>query len=108
MNSVENLKPSQWIKLFKAFKSSRIQSLNIFGVWKGFLFEFPSLSGVWKFEKLFSGAIPHVNGPFPFNRLGRSPGPVLRPDSQWPCSPHGERSVPVAAGRRRPRGLATP
>jgi hypothetical protein len=61
MNCVENLKSTQWRKLFKLFNSSGMQSLNIFGVTECFLFEFTSLSGVWKFEKLFSGSGPHVS-----------------------------------------------
>jgi hypothetical protein len=49
MNSVKNLKSTQFTKLFKIFKSISNQSLNIFGAIEGFLFEFASLNGVWKF-----------------------------------------------------------
>jgi hypothetical protein len=38
------------MKLFKVFKSIHMQSFNIFGARDGFLFEFTSLSRVWKFE----------------------------------------------------------
>jgi hypothetical protein len=76
MNSIENLKSTESKKLFKIFKSSRMQNLNIFGAKKSLLFEFTSLSGVWKIEKLFTGPGPHVSGPFLFDCPGWSPGPV--------------------------------
>jgi hypothetical protein len=87
-------------------KISSMKSFNIFGAREGFLFEFTRLSGVWKFEKLFSGPGPDVSGPFPFDHPGWSPGPVHRPCSWWPHSPHGERSALVATGHQRRRGLA--
>jgi hypothetical protein len=96
------------VKLFKLLMSTCMQSLNIFGASEGFLFEFTSLSGVQKFEKLFNGLGPYVSDPFPFDRPRRSPGLVRRPFSPWPHSLRGERSVPVAAGHRRQRGLAPP
>jgi hypothetical protein len=80
MNSVENLKSTQCRKLFKIFKSSYIQSFNIFGAREGFLSEFKSLSEVWKFEKLFNGPGPHVSGMFLFDRRSTLPtwvGPSL-------------------------------
>jgi hypothetical protein len=40
-----------------------MQSLNIFEAREGFLFEFASLSGVWKFGNLFYGLGPPVSGP---------------------------------------------
>jgi hypothetical protein len=92
MNHVETLKLTQWRKTFKIFKSSRMQSLNIF--------EFTCLSGVWKFENYLTGPGPHVSGLCAFDRPGRSPGPTRHPCSQWLCSPHRERSVPVATGHR--------
>jgi hypothetical protein len=58
MNYVENLKSNQWRKLFEIFKSSSMQSLNIFVVGEGFLFEFASLSEVWKFKNIFYWAGP--------------------------------------------------
>jgi hypothetical protein len=70
INSVDNLKTTQWKTLFKTFHSSGMQSSNIFGVREGFLFEFTNLSGVWKFEKLFNGPGPHVSDPFPFDHSG--------------------------------------
>jgi hypothetical protein len=76
MNYVENLKLTQWKKLFKILKYSDKQSLNIFGVSECFLFEFTSMSGVWKFEKLFNGPGRHVSSPFLFDRLGQPPGPT--------------------------------
>jgi hypothetical protein len=108
MNSVENLKSTQWRKFFKLFKSSSMQCLNIFGAREGFLFEITSLSGVWKFCKSFNGPGPHVSDPFPFDHTGRSPSPARHPCSQWPRSPHDEHSVSVAAGRHHPRGLPPP
>jgi hypothetical protein len=108
MNSVENLKSTQWRKFFKLFKSSSMQCLNIFGAREGFLFEITSLSGVWKFCKSFHGLGPHASDPFPFDHTGRSPSPARHPCSQWPRSPHDEHSVSVAAGRRHPRGLPPP
>jgi hypothetical protein len=42
MNYVENLKSTQLRNLFRIFKSSNMQSLNIFGAKEGFLFEFQS------------------------------------------------------------------
>jgi hypothetical protein len=108
MNSVENLKSTQWRKFFKLFKSSSMQCLNIFGARGGFLFEITSLSGVWKFCKSFNGSGPHVSDPFPFDHTGRSPSPARHPCFQWPRSPHDEHSVSVAAGRRHPRGLPPP
>jgi hypothetical protein len=53
MNSIENLKSAQFRKLFKIFKSSNMESLNIFGITEGFLSEFACLHRVWKFENLF-------------------------------------------------------
>jgi hypothetical protein len=53
INSVENLKSTQFRKMLKVFKSSGIQSLNIFGAMEDFLFEFASLRGVWKFQIIF-------------------------------------------------------
>jgi hypothetical protein len=108
MNSVDNFKSTQWRKLFKAFMSSGMQILNIFGGREGLLFEFTCFSRFWKFEKLFNGSGPHVSGPFPFDRLGRSLGPAHHPYFQWLCSPCTKRLAPVAAGRRRPHWLATP
>jgi hypothetical protein len=55
MNFVQNLKSTQWRKLFKIFKCSGIQSFNIFGARECFLFEFTNLSGVWKFENSLTG-----------------------------------------------------
>jgi hypothetical protein len=94
--------------LFRIFKSSLMQGLNIYGEGEGFLFEFTSLSRVWKFEKSFDGLGPQVSGPFPFDRPGRSPSPVRRPCSRWPRSLHGERSTPVAAGGCRSAWLGPP
>jgi hypothetical protein len=108
MNSVENLKSAQWRHLFRIFKFSSMQSFNIFVVRKGFLFEFANLSGVRKFENYLTGPGPHVSDPFLFDRSGWSPGPTCRPYSRWPCSPRGECTVPVAAGRRRPTWVAPP
>jgi hypothetical protein len=88
---------TQWRKTFKIFKSSRMQCLNIF--------EFTCLSGVWKFENYLTGPGPHVSGLCAFDRPGWSPGPTRRPYSQWLCSPHRERSVPVATGRHHPPEL---
>jgi hypothetical protein len=65
MNFVENLKSTQFIKLFKIFKSSSMKSLNIFRVREGFLFEFANLSGVRKFENLFYRAGPTSQWPMP-------------------------------------------
>jgi hypothetical protein len=53
MNYVENLKSTQLRKLFKIFKSSSMQSLNIFWSRESFLFEFATLCGVWKIENRF-------------------------------------------------------
>jgi hypothetical protein len=106
MNSVENLKSTQRRKLFKIFKSSRMQSLNIFGAREGFTFEFTSLSGVWKFENHLTGRarmsvahfrlttrdgrpVPHA-APIPGGRAQRA-------ESAW------RRWPPVVAA---PRGLA--
>jgi hypothetical protein len=58
MNSLDNLKLTQLRKLFKIFKYSDMQSLNIFRAKESFLFEFANLSGVWKFENLFYRAGP--------------------------------------------------
>jgi hypothetical protein len=55
MNSVVNLKSTKWRKLFKILKSSSMESLNIFRAREDFLFEFTSLSGVWKFENYLTG-----------------------------------------------------
>jgi hypothetical protein len=55
MNYVENLNSAQRIKLFKIFKYIRMQILNIFGAWESFVFEFTSLSRVWKFENHLMG-----------------------------------------------------
>jgi hypothetical protein len=108
LNYIWNLKLIQWRKLCKIFKSSRMQSLNIFGVGERFLFEFSSLSGVSKFENYLTRPGPHVSGLFSFDRLEQSPSPTRRPCSRWPRSPREERSVPVVTGRRCPRGLPPP
>jgi hypothetical protein len=50
-------------KVVQNFKSSRMQSLNMFGRRECFLFEFESLSGVWKFENLFDRAGPTSQRP---------------------------------------------
>jgi hypothetical protein len=63
MNYAENLKLTQWRNLFTIFKSSSVQSFNIFGVQEGFVFEFISLSGVWKFGNLFYWAGPTSQQP---------------------------------------------
>jgi hypothetical protein len=63
MNFVENLKSTELRKLLNIFKSSRMQSLNIFEAWKGFLLEFAILSGVQKFENLFNWAGPTCQRP---------------------------------------------
>jgi hypothetical protein len=96
MNSVKILKSTQLRQLFKIFQTRCMQSLKIFAAWEGFLFEFASLSGVWKFENYLTGPGPHVSDPFPFDRPGRSPSPVRRPSSWGP---------PVVA---TPRGLPPP
>jgi hypothetical protein len=40
MISITKFKLGQWQKLFKIFKSSLMQSLNIFGTWEGIYFAF--------------------------------------------------------------------
>jgi hypothetical protein len=108
LNYIWNLKLTQCRNLCKIFKSSRMKSLNIFGVGERFLFEFSSLSGVSKFENYLTRPGPHVSGLFSFDRSEQSPSPTRRPCSRWPRSPSEECSVPVVAGRRRPRGLPPP
>jgi hypothetical protein len=77
MNCVENLNSIQLGKMFKIFKSSSMQSLNIFRVWDSFLFEIASLSGVWKLEKLFYQAGPTSQRPMPVsNRMHQWPYPA--------------------------------
>jgi hypothetical protein len=63
MNSVDNFKSTKLRKLFRILKSSSMQSLNIFRAREGFLFEFASLSGVWKFENIFCWARPTYQRP---------------------------------------------
>jgi hypothetical protein len=48
-----NLKFSQWTKLFIMFKSSTLQSFNIFGPWEGREFELHSLEVIWINGKRF-------------------------------------------------------
>jgi hypothetical protein len=108
MNYVENLKLAQWRTLFKLFKYSRMQSFNIFGARGDLLFEFASLSRVWKLENYLIRPGPHVSGPFLFDRPGLLPGLARHPYFWWLCSPRGERSVPVATCRHRPHGLPPP
>jgi hypothetical protein len=108
MNYVENLKLAQWRTLFKLFKYSRMQSFNIFGARGDLLFEFASLSRVWKLENYLTRPGPHVSSPFLFDRPGLLPGLARHPYFWWLCSPRGERSVPVATGRHRPHGLPPP
>jgi hypothetical protein len=63
MNPVNNLKSTQLRKLFKLFKYHCMQSLNIFGARESFLFEFASLSRVWKFENRFFWVGPTCQRP---------------------------------------------
>jgi hypothetical protein len=63
MNYVEKLKSTQFRNLFKISKCSRMQSFNIFSGREGFLFEFVSLSGVWKFKNIFNRAGPTCQQP---------------------------------------------
>jgi hypothetical protein len=79
MNYVEILKLTQLKTLLKIFQSSCIQSLKIFGARQGFLFEFASSSGVWKFENYLTELGPHVSSLFPFDRPGRSFCPTRHP-----------------------------
>jgi hypothetical protein len=82
MYFVENLKSTQLIKLFKIFKSSSTQSLNIFWAREGFFFGFTILSGVWKFENCLTEPGPLVSSPFPFwppRMVARSHAPPLFP-----------------------------
>jgi hypothetical protein len=73
MNGIENLKSAQWIKLLKIFNYSHIQSMNIFGVREGFLFEFTSLSGVWKFENHLTGLARMLAARFRLTARSRAP-----------------------------------
>jgi hypothetical protein len=74
MNSVENLMSTQLNKLFRIFKSSIIQSLNIFGAKKNFHFEFTNFCWVWILEENLNRARPtcqrpiSVLPPWPHNR----------------------------------------
>jgi hypothetical protein len=102
MNYVENLESDQWRKLFNIYNSSSLQHLNIFGAREDFIFQFTCLSGVWK---SFNRTAQHVSGTFLFDRPGRSVSLACRLYSWWPHSLHGERSMPVAVGRRRPSWL---
>jgi hypothetical protein len=61
MNYVENLKSAQSKKLFQIFNSICMQSLNIFEAREDFLFEFTTLSGVWKFERIFLLSQAHLS-----------------------------------------------
>jgi hypothetical protein len=88
MNSVENLKSTQRRKLFKIFKSSRMQSLNIFGAREGFTFEFTSLSGVWKFENHLTGRARMSVAHFRLTTRDGRPVPHAAP------IPGGHRSSP--------------
>jgi hypothetical protein len=49
VNSVGNLKSTQLRELIIIFKSSVIRNFNIFGAREGFLFEFETFNGIWKF-----------------------------------------------------------
>jgi hypothetical protein len=80
-------------KLFKILKSSLKEGLNIFGAREVFLFDFASLSGVWKFENYLTWLGPHVSGLFPFDCPGRLPDPTRHPYFRWLCSPCRERSA---------------
>jgi hypothetical protein len=96
MNFVENLKSTQLKKLLKIFKSSGMESFNIFGPSEGFLYEFANLSGVWKFENVFNQARPTCQRPVSVltARDGRLIPHAVSARYRWP---------PVVAA---PRGLA--
>jgi hypothetical protein len=106
MNYVENLKSDQWRKLFNIYNSSSLQCLNIFGAREDFLFEFTSLSGVWKFGNHLTGRPSMSAAHFcltardgrPVSRATPIPsGPTHRTENAW------RRWLSVGAA---PRGLA--
>jgi hypothetical protein len=59
MNSVENLKFTEFRELIIIINSIPMQNLNTFGVGQGFLFEFASLNGVWKFGGILLSGRAH-------------------------------------------------
>jgi hypothetical protein len=64
MNSVENLKLIQLRRLLKIFKSSRMQSLNIFRTQEGFLLNL-QVGEEFEIQRRFlSGPGPPVSGSF--------------------------------------------
>jgi hypothetical protein len=96
MNYVENLKLTQLRKWFKIFSS-------ICGAREGFLFEFASLSGVWKFERIFLLGRAHLSvARFHFDCPGWSPSPTHRLVPGGHAHRVESVSVLAAADRRRP------
>jgi hypothetical protein len=103
MNSVENLKSTQLRKLFKIFKSSCMQSLNVFGVYEGFLHE--HLTG-GSLLRLF----PHPADPAASFALLRRTSLTTSPAaSANPLTPHW-RLLPVytCATAEAPPPVSTP
>jgi hypothetical protein len=66
MNYVENLRSTQLRKLFKIFKSSITQSLNIFKEREGLHFEFICFCWVWILEENLNWAGPTCQRPISF------------------------------------------
>jgi hypothetical protein len=48
------------------FKSSSLQSLNIFGPRKGVEFEFQTMQGIWILEKILTGPAHQLVAQIPF------------------------------------------
>jgi hypothetical protein len=66
MSSIRNLKSTQFKKLLRKFKSSRLQNWSIFGAIEDVYFEFASWSYFWKCLKP-GGAQPSAPVPTGFN-----------------------------------------
>jgi hypothetical protein len=79
MKSNENLKLSQWRKLFNMFQYRLMQSLNIFGTREGLCFEFQFLEEFEIYLERLKGAGP--TGQWPLSLLAharRAPGTQSR------------------------------
>jgi hypothetical protein len=90
MNSVGILKFIQFWKLFKIFKYSFMQSLDIFRTWEDSVFGFTKVSWFQLVGNLLTGPSLPINDPvYPFNRAPQLPVPRRPPQSR---SPSGDRA----------------
>jgi hypothetical protein len=90
MRSIENLKLVQWRQLFTRFKSSLMQSLNIFATREAFWFELQTwrIFEYWRIKSTVNWARPNTT--------------LTDPSLNWPCPTHISPVLTAATRPRRP------